>query len=55
MQISRLAAKLLSKGTHLTLEMVLEITRSFEAVDIQLKTMNGVEEDRQEVNRIEQG
>ena len=50
-----LRRKLLSKGTHLTLETVQEIARSFEAVDIQLKTMNGVEEDRQEVNRIEQG
>ena len=31
-----------------------EIARSFEAVDIQLKAMTGVEKYRQEVNRIEQ-
>lgn len=43
------------KGTHLTLEKVQEIARSFEAVDIQLKTMTGVEDDRQHVNRIERG
>ena len=44
--------KLLLKGTHLTLQ---EIARSFEAVDIQLKAMTGAEEDRQQVNRTEQG
>ena len=44
--------KLLLKGTHLTLQ---EIARSFEAVDIQLKAMTGAEEDRQQLNRIEQG
>ena len=43
------------KGTHLTLEKMQEIAGSFEAVDIQLKTMTGVEEDRQQVNPIEQG
>ena len=32
-----------------------EIARSFETVDIQLKAMTGAEEDRQQVNRIEQG
>ena len=42
------------KGAHLTLEKVQEIARSFEAVDIQLKAMTSVEEDRQQVNRIEQ-
>ena len=31
-----------------------EIARSFEAVDIQLKAMTGIEEDRQQVNRIKQ-
>ncbi|PFX17108.1 Vacuolar protein sorting-associated protein 26B-B [Stylophora pistillata] len=50
-----LRRKLLLKGTHLTLEKVQEIARSFEAVDIQLKTMTGVEDDRQQVNRIERG
>ena len=50
-----LRRKLLLKGTHLTLEKVQEIARSFEAVDIQLKAMTGAEEDRQQVNRIEQG
>ena len=32
-----------------------EIALCFEAVDIQLKTMNAVEEGRQQVNDIEQG
>ena len=50
-----LRRKLLLKGTHLTLDKVQEIARSFEAVDIQWKTMSGVEEDRQQVNRIAQG
>ena len=50
-----LRRKLLLKGTHLTLEKVQEIARYFEAVDIQLKAMTGAEEDRQQVNRIEQG
>ena len=50
-----LGRRLLLEGTHLTLEKVQEIALCFEAVDIQLKTMNGVEEDRQQVNRIEQG
>ena len=50
-----LRRKLLLKGTHLTLEKVQEIARSFEAVDIQLNAMTSVEEDRQQVNRIEQG
>ena len=31
------------EGTHLTLEKVQEIARSFEAVDIQLKAMTSVE------------
>ncbi|KAJ7391098.1 hypothetical protein OS493_020122 [Desmophyllum pertusum] len=43
--------KLLIKGTHLTLEKVQEISRSFEAVDIQLKAMSGAED--QQVNRVE--
>ena len=43
------------KGTHITLEKVQEIARSFETVDNQLKAMTGAEEDRQQVNRIEQG
>ena len=51
---AELRRKLLLKGTHLTLEKVQEIARSFEAVDIQLNAMIGVEEDRQQVNRIEQ-
>jgi len=46
---SRIAAE-----THLTLEKVHEIARYFEAVDIQLEAMTGVEEDRRQVNRIEQ-
>ena len=50
-----LRRKLLLKGTHLTLEKGQEIARSFEAVDIQLRAMTGVEEDRQQVIRIEQG
>ena len=50
-----LRRKLLLKGTHLTLEKVQEIARSFEAVDIQFKTMTGVDEDCQQVSRIEQG
>ena len=49
-----LRGKLLLKGTHLTLEKVQEIARSFEAVDIQLKAMTSVEEDRQQVNLDEQ-
>ena len=43
------------KGAHLTLEKVQEIARPFEAVAIQLKARTGVEEDRHEVIRIEQG
>ena len=50
-----LRPKLLLKGTHLTLEKVQQNARSFEAVDIQLRAMTGAEEDRQQVNRIEQG
>ena len=47
-QMSRFVRrKLLLKGTHLTLGKVQEIDRSFEAVDIQLKAMTSVEEDRQ--------
>lgn len=38
------------KGTHLTLEKVQEISRSFEAVDIQLKAMS--EAEAQQVNRV---
>lgn len=46
---SELRTKLLIKGTHLTLGKVREIARSFEDVDIHLKTMSGVEK----VNRDE--
>ena len=52
---ANLRRKLLLKGTHLTLVKAQEIAQSFEAVDNQLKAMTGVEEDRQQVNRIEQG
>ena len=54
MQISQLVAETTAEGTHVTLEKVLEVAQSFEAVDIQLKEMTSVEEDHQ-VNRIEQG
>ena len=50
-----LRRKLLLKGTHRTLVKAQEIAQSFEAVDIQLKPMTGVEEDRQQVNCITQG
>ena len=53
MQISQLVAETTAEGTHVTLEKVLEVARSFEAVDIQLKEMTSVEEDHQQVNRIE--